>query len=277
MSSPWQVLCFLTRQPVYPLSKLLNIIAGQHSVCIENSSKFNLCLMLITRINLLYIFGGAIPYIPQLIEIRKSQSVKGFSTHVCLVLLLSNILRICFWFVQPFSSSLLSQSFVMIITMLVLMKTITKISRMKRSASIPSTISTKKSETEDHSINRFKKILFENFWRWTHFRHYLLFLWLFTLTSGLCTYIFSFSQVYIQLLGFSALFIEAMLGAPQFLENYKNKSVVGMRSQLEHKASTAQFHFIPFSEVTIGGQILLNSHTHEDYNEHSSVKNRNLE
>ncbi|CAH8876121.1 unnamed protein product [Trichobilharzia szidati] len=178
--------------------------------------------------SLLYIFGGAIPYIPQLIEIRKTQSVKGFSTHVCLVLLLSNILRICFWFVQPFSSSLLSQSFVMIITMLVLMKTITKISRMKRSASIPSTISTKKSETEDQSMNRFKKILFENFWRWTHFRHYLLFLWLFTLTSGLCTYIFSFSQVYIQLLGFSALFIEAMLGAPQFLENYKNKSVVGM-------------------------------------------------
>ncbi|VDP96620.1 unnamed protein product [Trichobilharzia regenti] len=47
--------------------------------------------------SLLYIFGGVVPYIPQLIEIRKSQSVKGFSTHVCLVLLLSNILRICFW------------------------------------------------------------------------------------------------------------------------------------------------------------------------------------
>lgn len=72
-------------------------------------------------------------------------------------------------------------------------------------------------------------IWLRNFWKWTHFSNYLLFLCLFTLISGLCTYLLSSSQIYIQLLGFTALFIESMLGLPQFTKNYYNKSIVGMR------------------------------------------------
>lgn len=47
--------------------------------------------------SLLYIFGGAVPYIPQYLKIRKTQSIKGFSSFVCLILLISNVLRILFW------------------------------------------------------------------------------------------------------------------------------------------------------------------------------------
>lgn len=45
----------------------------------------------------LMVFGGALPYVPQYQEIQRSGSSEGFSTRVCLVLLLANILRIFFW------------------------------------------------------------------------------------------------------------------------------------------------------------------------------------
>lgn len=43
------------------------------------------------------VLGGVVPYIPQYRTIRRTRDAEGFSTFVCLVLLLSNILRILFW------------------------------------------------------------------------------------------------------------------------------------------------------------------------------------
>lgn len=43
------------------------------------------------------IFGGIIPYIPQYIEIHRTQNSSGFSTYVCLNLIAANVLRIIFW------------------------------------------------------------------------------------------------------------------------------------------------------------------------------------
>lgn len=45
----------------------------------------------------LMVFGGALPYVPQYQEIQRSSNSEGFSTRVCLVLLIANILRIFFW------------------------------------------------------------------------------------------------------------------------------------------------------------------------------------
>lgn len=42
------------------------------------------------------VFGGVVPYIPQYRDIRLTQNAEGFSTYVCLVLLVANILRILF-------------------------------------------------------------------------------------------------------------------------------------------------------------------------------------
>lgn len=43
------------------------------------------------------VFGGVVPYIPQYRTIRRTRDAEGFSTFVCLVLLVANILRILFW------------------------------------------------------------------------------------------------------------------------------------------------------------------------------------
>lgn len=46
------------------------------------------------------IFGGVVPFIPQYRDIQKSGNAEGFSPFVCLTLLIANILRIMFWFVN---------------------------------------------------------------------------------------------------------------------------------------------------------------------------------
>ncbi|KAG0730183.1 PQ-loop repeat-containing protein 1 [Chionoecetes opilio] len=47
--------------------------------------------------SLAMMFGGVVPYIPQYLEIRRSENTEGFSLYVCLVLLVANTLRILFW------------------------------------------------------------------------------------------------------------------------------------------------------------------------------------
>jgi len=43
------------------------------------------------------VIGGVVPYIPQYRDIKRSENSEGFSTYVCLVLLVANLLRIFFW------------------------------------------------------------------------------------------------------------------------------------------------------------------------------------
>ncbi len=43
------------------------------------------------------VVGGVVPYVPQYFSLRRTGSTKGFSTYVCLALLVANTLRILFW------------------------------------------------------------------------------------------------------------------------------------------------------------------------------------
>ena len=67
------------------------------------------------------------------------------------------------------------------------------------------------------------------FWAWTDFQSYLDFLLVFSLLTSILTYIFIKSPIFIEMVGFMAVFTEAMLGMPQLFQNYYNKSTRGMR------------------------------------------------
>lgn len=67
------------------------------------------------------------------------------------------------------------------------------------------------------------------FWKWTDFRSYVDFIAVFTLAASLTTYLLVGYTIYVELLGFASLLIEAMLGLPQFYDNYISKSTLGMR------------------------------------------------
>ncbi|KAA0710561.1 PQ-loop repeat-containing protein 1 [Triplophysa tibetana] len=159
------------------------------------------------------IFGGVVPYIPQYRDIRRTQNAEGFSTYVCLVLLVANILRILFRFGRYFETPLLWQSIIMIITMLIMLNLCTNV-RMATE------LNTKHRSFTDFDWNYF--------WSWSRFMDYLQCVLAFTLLFTYVTYLLLDSVLFVESLGFLAVFTEAMLGTPQLYCNYQNKSTEGM-------------------------------------------------
>lgn len=164
------------------------------------------------------VFGGVVPYIPQYQMIKRSRNASGFSTLVCLSLLIANILRILFWFGHWYELPLLMQSIIMIVTMLIMLKLCIGV----KSENLYATSS---------GINPPRKFLdfdSEYFWKWTDFLSYIQFLACFVCVGALLTNIFINFSPFVEFLGFASVFTEAMLAAPQFYRNFINKSTEGM-------------------------------------------------
>ena len=68
-----------------------------------------------------------------------------------------------------------------------------------------------------------------HFWDWTHFSDYLLCVLIFMAVGGYITYLFLSFPMFVESVGFLAVFSEAILGVPQFYRNHINQSIVGMR------------------------------------------------
>ncbi|XP_032391470.1 solute carrier family 66 member 2 isoform X2 [Etheostoma spectabile] len=159
------------------------------------------------------VFGGVVPYIPQYRDIRRTQNAEGFSTYVCLVLLVANILRILFRFGRYFETLLLWQSIIMIATMLIMLSLCTDV----------------RTATELNTKRRsFIDFDWSYFWLWSRFVDYMQCVLAFTLMAAYITYLFLDSALFVETLGFLAVFSEAMLGTPQLYCNYQNKSTEGM-------------------------------------------------
>ncbi|KAM6126081.1 solute carrier family 66 member 2 isoform 1-T1 [Pterocles gutturalis] len=190
------------------------------------------------------VFGGVVPYIPQYRDIRRTQTAEGFSTYVCLVLLVANILRILFWFGRHFESPLLWQSIIMIITMLLMLKLCTEV-RVSNELNIKRR-SFAAADSKDEEIKAPPKRSYlgtevllcslrlllnfdlNYFWHWSKFTDYVQCVLTFTGVTGYITYLWLDSSLFVETLGFLAVFTEAMLGVPQLYRNYENRSTEGM-------------------------------------------------
>ncbi|XP_062911720.1 solute carrier family 66 member 2 isoform X1 [Mobula hypostoma] len=174
------------------------------------------------------IFGGVLPYIPQYRDIKRTQNSEGFSIYVCLVLLVANILRILFWFGRYFEPPLLLQSITMIITMLVMLKLCTAV----RMTNEHTTRRRAFSDCKDEEIRTPRKFFLDfdlqYFWMWSRFIDYIQCVLVFTVVAAYITYLLIDSSLFVETLGFFAVFTEAMLGTPQLYRNYENKSTEGM-------------------------------------------------
>ncbi|XP_027887851.1 PQ-loop repeat-containing protein 1 isoform X2 [Xiphophorus couchianus] len=159
------------------------------------------------------VFGGALPYIPQYQEIQRSSNTEGFSTRVCLVLLVANILRIFFWIGKQFEVTLLLQSVVMILTMFAMLHLCCSVHSSNR-------VSTKQHRLTDLDVRYF--------WKWSAFEDYLLFCLGFAALCAVLTLLLLDSAVFVEALGSLAVTFEAMLAVPQLLQNLQNRCTRGM-------------------------------------------------
>ena len=79
-------------------AKITDAVEGiKHGHLIPQFSSMNIITLVSFAASAAMIFGGVVPYIPQYYDIYKTRNIDGFSTHVCLALLVANILRILFW------------------------------------------------------------------------------------------------------------------------------------------------------------------------------------
>lgn len=162
------------------------------------------------------IFGGVVPYIPQYIQIYTEEDAQGFSMYVCLALLIANTLRILFWFGKRYELPLLVQSIIMNIMMLAMIQLCVRV--RNKTNLVPY-------RGQDKFFTDFD---WRYFWQWTDFQSYLDFLLALSISLSLLTFLCINSTVFIELLGFMAVFTEAMLGVPQLLKNLQSRSTVGM-------------------------------------------------
>ncbi|XP_023221961.1 PQ-loop repeat-containing protein 1-like isoform X1 [Centruroides sculpturatus] len=190
------------------------------------------------------IFGGIIPYVPQYYDIRNTESADGFSLYVCLSLLIANSLRILFWFGHPYEIPLLVQSIIMNIAMLAMIHLCVRVRNRTQIIPGKAHFFTENKEKEDFpppgqqynhhpsSSRVFWDFDIHFFWEWTNFSSYIEFMLLFTTVVGTVMYVFIDVPIVVETIGFTAVFTEAMLGAPQFYKNLQKKSTVGMSKKM---------------------------------------------
>ncbi|XP_019869226.1 solute carrier family 66 member 2 isoform X2 [Aethina tumida] len=160
------------------------------------------------------ILGGVIPYIPQYRQISKTKDAEGFSLLVCLALLIANTLRIMFWFGNHFEYPLLIQSLIMNFTMFVMIHLCVRVRHRNQLVQARQRI--------------FTDFEAKHFWNWSDFQSYIDCMLVFTIVASLLMYLFIEYKVFVDIVGFIAMFTEAMLGMPQFIKNFRSKSTEGM-------------------------------------------------
>ncbi|CAG9784290.1 unnamed protein product [Diatraea saccharalis] len=202
------------------------------------------------------IVGGVAPYIPQYKQIKRTQDAEGFSLYVCLALLIANTLRILFWFGKRYELPLLIQSIVMNVTMFVMIHlcvTVRKKNQIIRARERIFTgaifmlyillccvngsdqpdetarwLDQRTGITTREKPHRFYDMERKYFWAWTDFQSYLDCMLVFSVFGAAVTYLLIEFSPFVELIGFLAVFTEAMLGAPQIAKNHQNKSTEGM-------------------------------------------------
>lgn len=184
---------------------------------------------------LVYSFGGVLPFIPQYQRIRRNRSDRGFSTTVCLILLIANILRIEFWMLKRFSIALLLQSLSMITAQIALLELCIRVrnSNGKAKMTVGESLGIRETPRDKDNMVPIKLPRIwtnptENFWAWTEFSDYVLFLLFFGSITSFLSWIFSWSNVYAEILGSTSVTVEAIILVPQLICNWERQSTEGL-------------------------------------------------
>ena len=171
-------------------------------------------------INIGMIFAPCIGYMTQALKFKNKKSSTGFSLCICLVLIISNVLRIYFWFGRQFTVVLLFQSLIVILSQMYLIKVYLDYKEFH--------IAEKIEEEKKSYIRKIVEDLgnLDKFWKWDEFVPFLISIINIFIVLGLISYFCGFDNVsYVEFIGYLSTGIEVLLGVPQIITNYKGKNV----------------------------------------------------
>ncbi|KAK4544265.1 hypothetical protein LTR36_004475 [Oleoguttula mirabilis] len=178
----------------------------------------------ITRIAPVFIVTSPVTsYADQIWSIHKSRSSAGFSLDIPLIMLVSSILKLFYWLGAHYDFPLLIQASIMVVVQVVLLH---------------EALETRPPVGAQHSLNQpfaegrdgdgYVTRPF-SFWQWRDRKPYWRFLAYYTAALLALQMLIGTTDSYVQIQGYLALGIEAVLPIPQILENHRKRSCKGFR------------------------------------------------
>jgi len=175
-------------------------------------------------VEFVYAISPVIAYLPQYFTITNGSS-SGFSSVTCLLLLLSNILRILWYPFHHFKTTLLWQSLIMIVIQILLLSAVVK-TKNPNSFLVDNSIHNSH-QTYTYRINTW----LHNFWSWDSINQYLYFLLVFVLGAIVFLKVPLREKLAHELhaiVGDAALILESSLSVPTIRLNHARKSTTGL-------------------------------------------------
>lgn len=178
--------------------------------------------------------GPSLNYLFQAKKFHNTKSSKGFSIYICLVNLISNTLKVFFWFSKKFKYTLLVQSILLILMQLYLIHLCIK---YKDDDTLNSS-----SSSELLPINKTKREKVRNFikynlfdwsktlnpkliWKWNKTIEYYKFFCLIILLLCIFSFVLGFqNEYYISIIGSLSIVLEMLCSLPQIIEMRKSKN-----------------------------------------------------
>jgi uncharacterized protein with PQ loop repeat len=155
-----------------------------------------------------FVLMPTIGYIHQYIKIRRIKSSYGFSKMISFILLLSAIFRIFFWVGKRFEVVILLQCIAIVIMQLVLLQKCVEFTENY------------KNQTNSDYFS------WKEFWDWPYYEDYFFFIMFIIIFTSLLSILIGYdNSTYVEFLGAISAIVEAFLGVPQVLENFRTKNV----------------------------------------------------
>ncbi|QIX01783.1 hypothetical protein AMS68_007300 [Peltaster fructicola] len=188
------------------------------------SGIMNIFKLVLTTIAPLFIISSPITsYADQIWSIHKTRSSAGFSLDIPLIMLTCSILKLFYWFGARYDSPLLIQATLMIVVQLILLH-VALLNRAPFGAQHSMNKPFAGHEDSDSYVTRPF-----SFWQWRSRQPYWHFLAYYTAILAVLQLLVGPRDLYVQLQGYVALSIEALLPIPQIIKNEHNRSCKGFR------------------------------------------------
>lgn len=165
---------------------------------------------LLNLFNFFFIVGPSAAYVSQYRNIRAGAG-QAFSTGICLIIISSNVLRLCFWLGKQFDTVLVYQAILMIACHLMLLWAVVERNR---------TIELRSTSVYVPPPWRFSCSP-QHFWQWSSFFPFLATSCFFFICMAIPSFLLRENRVLVEMLGIASLALESTLGLPQIVKNYR--------------------------------------------------------
>jgi len=213
-----------------------NTIDNETSLNINNyvkkgNSFFTFKGFVIFIIDISIVIGPSLGYLMQLLKFNKTKSSKGFSKSICLIIYLSQILRVFFWIGKPFKITLLYQSILIICFQVYLIYLWIKYhdTESDKNKNQKQANDVRNNETKDiieYIIDWSDTISPNKIWNWTNIIEYYKFMFLIILLLLLiCGVIGIHNAILVNVIGTISVISEASTLIPQIIVSCRKKKV----------------------------------------------------